>query len=285
MDKTELETLFDAGLPMRKIGERLGYSLSTIRYWAAKYGLKSNYIRIGILHDREKVVAAVKNNVTIASFLEEMGLDPRGSNYRGAKRAFIRFGIDTSHFTRGMPRKGLHIRRTLEEILIDGGRSENHQGLKKRLLSENLLENKCDECEMGPEWRGKTLVLRLDHINGVPTDYRLENLRLLCPNCDSQTDTYCGRNKAKALARPKKRPTSKNGKCQVCKTVITSGCTYCKKCIRFPSSRKVKNRPSLEVLQKEIMELGYKGTGRKYGVSDNAIRKWVRWAQNDSSSS
>ena len=58
------------------------------------------------------------------------------------------------------------------------------------------MEYKCsgkDCCNKG-EWLGKPLVLQLDHINGVRDDHRLENLRFLCPNCHSQTDTYGGKN-------------------------------------------------------------------------------------------
>ena len=65
--------------------------------------------------------------------------------------------------------------------------------LKKRLLRAGLLTNACAVCGIN-QWQGRPLVLELDHINGVSDDHRLENLRLLCPNCHSQTDTYCGRN-------------------------------------------------------------------------------------------
>lgn len=65
--------------------------------------------------------------------------------------------------------------------------------LKKRLLNEGFFENSCSECGIS-EWNGKPLNIQLDHINGDCSDHRLENLRMLCPNCHSQTDTYCGKN-------------------------------------------------------------------------------------------
>ena len=52
----------------------------------------------------------------------------------------------------------------------------------------------CGICGLGPEWNGMVLVLQIDHINGDSTDSRLENLRFLCPNCHSQTETFAGRN-------------------------------------------------------------------------------------------
>jgi 5-methylcytosine-specific restriction endonuclease McrA len=69
--------------------------------------------------------------------------------------------------------------------------------LKKRLISENYLNKICTECGITDSWNGKPIVLHLDHINGTNNDHRLENLRLLCPNCHSQTDTWCGRGKRK----------------------------------------------------------------------------------------
>ncbi len=66
--------------------------------------------------------------------------------------------------------------------------------LKNRLLKENLLEYKCSNCEIS-NWLGKSLALHLDHIDGNSHNHKLENLRLLCPNCHSQTDTWCGKNK------------------------------------------------------------------------------------------
>lgn len=72
----------------------------------------------------------------------------------------------------------------------------NSWALKKRLLAEGLLEERCAECGIS-EWNGRPLSLHLDHINGDRRDQRLENLRFLCPNCHSQTETYCGRNQGR----------------------------------------------------------------------------------------
>jgi 5-methylcytosine-specific restriction endonuclease McrA len=70
--------------------------------------------------------------------------------------------------------------------------------IKVRLLRAGLLENKCSECGI-KEWLGEPLTVQIDHINGVNHDYRLENLRMLCPNCHSQTETHGTRNR-----RPKR---------------------------------------------------------------------------------
>lgn len=79
--------------------------------------------------------------------------------------------------------------------ILDGKHPQYQSNkLKKRLLKENILDDKCDICGID-EWNGKKLIMQLDHINGISNDHRLENIRLLCPNCHSQTDTWCGRNK------------------------------------------------------------------------------------------
>lgn len=102
--------------------------------------------------------------------------------------------------------KGLEERRTakrrqtpvisrqkpLDQILTKGS-DYCRKSLKKRLIKSGLLVNQCAECANPPEWNGKPLVLQLDHINGVNNDNRLENLRLLCPNCHTQTDNFAGR--------------------------------------------------------------------------------------------
>jgi 5-methylcytosine-specific restriction endonuclease McrA len=80
------------------------------------------------------------------------------------------------------------------DILLGNHPSYKTSMLKKRLVTEGILVYNCTSCGMGDEWNGDPIVLQLDHINGIHDDHRLENLRLLCPNCHSQTDTWCGRN-------------------------------------------------------------------------------------------
>jgi hypothetical protein len=86
--------------------------------------------------------------------------------------------------------------RPLKAYLVRGSRA-GRANVKRRLLEEGLLPNKCVLCGQGPRHRGRPLVLVLDHVNGVNDDYRLCNLRLLCPNCNSQTETFTGGNRKK----------------------------------------------------------------------------------------
>lgn len=81
----------------------------------------------------------------------------------------------------------------LSEYLVEGDRILPGS-VKKRIFKEGILEAKCSCCGQLPEWNGKPLQLQVDHVNGNPKDNKIENLRVLCPNCHSQTDTWSGRN-------------------------------------------------------------------------------------------
>ena len=69
--------------------------------------------------------------------------------------------------------------------------------LKERIIKQGLIKYRCACCDLGPEWNGKPMPLILDHVNGINNDNRLENLRFVCSNCDSQLDTYKSRNRVK----------------------------------------------------------------------------------------
>ena len=81
-------------------------------------------------------------------------------------------------------------RYDLKDVLVENSSYKNLSSLKERILKENLLEYRCQICGNTGEWQHKPLALQLDHINGIHNDNRIENLRFLCPNCHTQTETY-----------------------------------------------------------------------------------------------
>ena len=160
----------------------------------------------------EQLRAAVAASASMAGTLRALGLVPIGGNYRTARLAILRLGLDTPHWTgrgwrRGDPRPVIKC-VPLERVLTRDS-TYNRQSLKHRLLSAGLLAYRCAECGIR-EWRGRPLALDLDHVNGGGTDNRLENVRLLCPNCHSQTPTYRGRNKGKCRNRVSEPPGWRN---------------------------------------------------------------------------
>lgn len=151
----------------------------------------------------EELRTVVENSKMISEILGHFQLKNKGCNYRTLYKRLDHSKISINHIPRGLNsnRKrpvGGQKQIPLEEVLVEN--STYSRGiLKKRLIKEGLLEKKCYVCKCDDEWLGKPLTLVIDHINGKSDDNRLENLRLLCPNCNSQTETFCGRNRRVVL--------------------------------------------------------------------------------------
>ena len=146
----------------------------------------------------------VQTSLTLTKIVNRCGLRNIGGNFHTVLRRVKEEELDISHIKRGQGsnkglRRGGVLPTPLVELLVEGSTCSRGP-LKRRLLSEGLLKNECNLCSLSPFWNGKPLVLHLDHINGVSNDNRLGNLRLLCPNCDSQTSTFAGRNKRQAYS-------------------------------------------------------------------------------------
>ena len=102
--------------------------------------------------------------------------------------------IDTSHFINKLRSK---TPRKIEELLTKDSKGVCSKILKNHIVNKQIVKNECSVCKLPPVWNNKPLTLQLDHINGDHFDNRVENLRLICPNCHTQTDTYTGRNTRK----------------------------------------------------------------------------------------
>lgn len=149
----------------------------------------------------EQLAEAVATSYSYAQALRKLGLKPGGHPYRVIQQAIDELGLDTSHmkgqgWAKGVPNPSAGRRRPLEEILVANSDYLNTNDLKLRLFKEGLKERVCERCGLR-EWRGSPAPLQLDHANGDRRDNRLENLRILCPNCHAQTDTWCSRNRGR----------------------------------------------------------------------------------------
>lgn len=153
----------------------------------------------------EQLKEAIKNSRSWRQTLPKVGLKETGGNHKHLKKIADKLNIDYSHFTGQSYRRGAVVpvrpAKELSTILVENS-TYGKSHVRQRLLKAGLKQSKCECCNL-TEWFNKPIPLELDHINGINNDHRIENLRLLCPNCHAQTDTYRGKN----IARLAKRKT------------------------------------------------------------------------------
>lgn len=250
--------------------------------------IKKEYLVVGTnTVSREELSKIISDSMSLSDVARACGGKPTPSNVRKMGRYAAAWGLSIEHFDPYHPGQ-LHNKTTKDKLLakLTKDSTTSSHSLKHWLWNLGMLPRQCQECRIGEEWNGSHLSLHLDHINGEHTDNRLENLRILCPNCHSQTDTFSGG------ARRKKAKENASRKCQHCnKDFMSFSRIYCSdECMRAGFTKKVSGvrrgearpefrkveRPPLEEVQAYVDQHGYLAAGREWGVSDNAIRKWLR---------
>lgn len=253
---------------------------------------------------KEDYENAAKISFSYAGMCRALEIRPVGGNYTTLKDKIKKYNIDISHFTGQGWNLGLKFKNNYKINLTDILKKDvSYQSnkLKKRLINEGLKEYKCEKCGR-TEWEGKEIPLELHHIDGNKYNNELNNLQLLCPNCHAQTEHYRGKNQErykenkkiipdleqkiiyKSLPKKVKKsyyvPKPKKEKpkryCENCGKELTS--KQSRFCSQECAHEFVSKRPPVNELIEKLSELNNNmvAIGKFYGVSDNAVRKWIK---------
>lgn len=231
------------------------------------------------------VVDVISKSNTKKDVLVSLNIKPDGYNYKLLDNYCRLHTIDLTPLN--IRRYAIQTQKAIKKIRIADTNvfCENSNYCYGRNLARRMVscghKYKCDKCGNCGEWMNSPITLHVDHINGVHNDNRHENLRFLCPNCHQQTPTWGNKNRSNV---------SKNTRCLICKSpLIGSSRKYCSRaCVGVATgqrqegkqklmTRKVK-RPELTILMQEIKDSNWCAIAKKYGVSDNTLRKWFKSA-------
>jgi hypothetical protein len=223
---------------------------------------------------------AIATSLCYTEALRKLGLRPAGGNHRVLRKYVDEiWHIPTDHFDPQRARLAkLERPRPMPLVLVlVQGSNYSRTKLKDRLYEAGLKTRSCEACGQGEEWRGARMSLILDHVNGVADDNRLENLRIVCPNCAATLDTHCGRKNrlsTRDCARCGATFRPRSGKQRFCSQYC--GMRHSTGRRRPKPTRRKVERPAYEQLMADVQSMSFMAIGRKYGVSDNAVRKWIR---------
>ena len=231
----------------------------------------------------EQLIESVKNSTSVRQILTQLDLKEAGGNYASIKKLITDLKLDTSHHTGQNTNKGkiLSPRRDIQNYLTNQYPIQSH-ALKLRLIREGFKIHECEVCKLS-KWMNNPIPLELDHIDGCHANNELTNLRLLCPNCHAQTDTYRGKN-IKTVKKPilkilkplQDSLVIKTPKafCVICKNeILHTGTKYCSQICNHKDQQKIEWSNDLLVTMLALHNGNMTKIGLELGVSDNAVRK------------
>lgn len=229
-------------------------------------------------YSEENFKKLCKSSITIAEVLEKLGLTNYAGNHAVIRRKVLEYGVDIEHWTgqykKRKEKKSRKGKMALEDILVENS-SYSSSRLLIRLVEEKSWKKQCffDNCPTRSmkKWRGDEISFELDHINGISSDHRIKNLRILCIMCHKKTKTYGGKNRSIIKKPPKPiclscgKPVFKYG----------ASCIDCfNKSGKNKGGRKTKiNWPEPEVLLKLVNTNGLSAVARDFKCVPNSVKK------------
>lgn len=179
----------------------------TLKKYLEKYNIDYSHLKtekrkdhriINTDYSKENIEKIILQSQTFYEVFEKLGIGKQGNNYKTIRNYIKKYDIDISHFNPNKVRteKLRKFNTTpLTEILIENSTYRGSgNNLKQKLYKEGLKKPICEKCGQDEWWHGEKISLILDHINGIHTDNRIENLRIVCPNCEATLPTHCGKN-------------------------------------------------------------------------------------------
>lgn len=221
--------------------------------------------------DENNLRDIANKSTSMTEMLSFLGLNTNSGNYQTLKKYCLLYSIEIPKYDRKSRASSDSLKNVtpLEVVFSNRGIKVSGQILRYKLVKYKNRKDECEICSQLPIWNGIKLVLEVDHVDGNIFNNNVDNLRILCPNCHSQTATFRGKNSGKRIynyCACGKRIAKQSKKCTKCNVNYRNE-TYLATC-RYPD---------INTLYCEYVESGsFEKLASKYSVSSNAIRKYIK---------
>ena len=227
---------------------------------------------------KTQIQEVVNKSQSIEEAIRYLGYSPR--NTRQFKKYLSLYNIDISHFLGKGHSKGKSRvskpKTPIEDYLSNQIVTESST-LKKRLLQEGYFNYKCYKCN-NTTWFDRPIPLELHHKDCNHHNNNLENLVLLCPTCHKYEHDSIKICRTDTKSKTHRKKVKYENHCVDCRSLCSSRALRCKSCSALELMKNKSRRPSKEQLIQDFNELkSFVRVGKKYQVSDNAVRKWCRY--------